>query len=71
MARGIKDDFNKRFGDRIQVVYAKNLSPSQREQRNRKLCEAVIKVLTDILGREPTQRELFGIDDLTKVKRHK
>ncbi len=71
MARGIKGDFNKRFGDRIQVVYAQKLSPSERELRNKRLCEAVIKVLTGILGREPTQRELFGIDELVKPKRHK
>ncbi|PIU41416.1 MAG: hypothetical protein COS99_05420 [Candidatus Omnitrophica bacterium CG07_land_8_20_14_0_80_42_15] len=71
MARGIKGNFNKRFGDRIQVVYAQSLSPSERELRNKKLCEAVIKVLTGILGREPTERELFGIDDLAKVKRRK
>jgi hypothetical protein len=71
MARGIKGNFNKRFGDRIQVVYAQKLTPSERDVRNKRLCEAVIKVLTGILGREPTQRELFGVDDLAKVKRHK
>ncbi len=71
MGQRVRNNFDKRFGDRIQVVYAQSLSPSERELRNKKLCEAVIKVLTGILGREPTQRELFGIDDLSKVKRHK
>jgi len=71
MGQRVKNNFNKRFGDRIQVVYAQNLSPSEKELWNRKICEAVIKVLSGILGREPTQKELFGIDDLTKSKRHK
>lgn len=71
MGQQIRNNFNKRFGDRIQVVYAQNLSPSEKEFRNRKLCEAVIKVLSGILGREPTQKELLGIEDLTKAKKHK
>ena len=31
----------------------------------------MIEVLTGILGREPTQRELLGIDDLAKAIKHK
>lgn len=71
MGQQAKNNFNKQFGDRIQAVYEQNLSPSERELQNKKLCEAALAVLTGILGREPTQRELFGIDDLAKAREHK
>lgn len=71
MGQQAKNNFNKQFGGRIRAVYTQNLSPSERELQNKKLCEAALVVLTGILGREPTQMELFGLDDLAKVKRHK
>jgi hypothetical protein len=43
----------------------------EKQLRNGRLCEAIIKVLSGILGREPTQKELLGIEDLRKNKKHK
>jgi hypothetical protein len=43
----------------------------ERQLRNERLCEAMTKVLAGILGRDPTQRELLGFEDLTKAKRKK
>jgi len=71
MGQRINNNFNKRFGDRIRAVYAQDSSVSEKQLRNGRLCEAIIKVLSGILGREPTQNELLGIEDLTKNKRQK
>ncbi len=68
MGQRIKNNFNKRFGDRIRVVYAQDSSPTEKELLKGRLCEAIIKVLSGILGREPTQKELLGIEDLTRNK---
>lgn len=62
-----KRNFNKRFGDRISVTYAnKPTGVRELQMRNTKLYRAFIDVLSGILGREPTQKEILGIDDLSK-----
>ncbi len=71
MGQTIKNNFNKRFGGRIRIVYAQKVSALERQILNERLCKAMIEVLTGILGREPTQRELLGIDDLAKAIKHK
>ncbi|MFA5104834.1 MAG: hypothetical protein WC527_06625 [Candidatus Margulisiibacteriota bacterium] len=72
MGQRISTNFNKRFGGRIRIVYAQKSSASEKQFRNGELCKAIIKVLSGILGREPTQRELLGIDDISKeIKKHK
>ncbi len=71
MGQTIKNNFNKRFGGRIRIVYAQKVSVTEKQVINEKLCKAMVEVLTGILGREPTQRELLGIDDLAKATRHK
>jgi len=72
MGQRISTIFNKRFGGRIRIVYAQKSSASEKQFRNGELCKAIIKVLSGILGREPTQRELLGIDDISKeIKKHK
>lgn len=71
MGQTIKNNFNKRFGGRIRIVYAQKVSALERQVLNERLCKAMIEVLTGILGREPTQRELLGIDDLAKAVKHK
>lgn len=71
MGQRISNNFNKRFKGRIHVIYAQNSSPLERQLRNERLCEAMTKVISGILGREPTQRELLGIEDLSKAKRKK
>lgn len=71
MGQRIRNNFSKRFGDRIRVVYAQHSSLAEKELLKGRLCEAIIKVLSGILGREPTQKELLGIEDLTKSKKQK
>ena len=71
MGQTIKNNFNKRFGGRIRIVYAQKVSALEKQVINERLCKAMIEVLTGILGREPTQRELLGIDDLAKAVKHK
>jgi len=54
------------------MVYAQRLSTSEKQFQDGKLCKAIMKVLAGILGREPTQREILGVDDISnKIKRHK
>ena len=68
----IKDNFDKRFKSRISVVYLKTpISGSAHKAFNRNLCKALKAVLTGILGREPTQSELLGIEDLSKRNKNK
>jgi len=71
MSQNIKSNFNKRFEGRIRIVYAHKLPALERQVLNERLCKAIIEVLSGILGREPTQRELLGIDDLAKAIKHK
>jgi len=71
MGQRIRNNFSKRFGDRIRVVYAQRSSLAEKEALKGRLYEAIIKVLSGILGREPTQKELLGIEDLTKAKKQK
>ncbi len=70
MGRKMESNFEKRFGDRIEIVYAdKPLRAAEREMQNIKICKALVSVLTGILGREPTQSELLGIDDISLNKK--
>jgi len=71
MGQTIKNNFNKRFGGRIRIVYAQKVSVIEKQVLNERLCKAMVGVLTGILGREPTQKELLGIDDLAKAIKHK
>jgi len=68
MGQRIRNNFNKRFGGRIRVVYAQKLSVEEKQLQNEKLCKAMIQVLSGILGREPTQREVLGLDDISQCK---
>jgi len=68
MGQRIKNNFNKRFGGRIRIVYAQKISATEKQLLNEKLCKAMIQVLSGILGREPTQRELLGLDDISQCK---
>jgi len=68
MGQRIRNNFNKRFGGRIRIVYAQKLSASEKQLQNERLCKAMIQVLSGILGREPTQREILGLDDISQCK---
>lgn len=68
----IKHNFDRRFKNRISVVYLKTpISPSSRKVFNKNLCKALKAVLAGILGREPTQSEMLGIEDLSKKNKKK
>lgn len=72
MGRSISDNFKRRFGDpaRIKIKYAKNkLSPSEGSYRNKQIATAHADVLKGILGREPTQDEILGKEDISKTLR--
>jgi len=63
MTKRIKNNFEKRFGNppRFNVIYpSKPLEGSERVYRNKKIVEAVERVLTGILDRKPTKDELIG-----------
>ena len=63
----IRKNFEKRFGNRFSIAYPdKPLSETEQHIRNKKIYKATKEVLTDILGRKPTERELLGFDDLSK-----
>lgn len=68
MGQRIKNNFNKRFGGRIRIVYAEKTSASEKQVQNERLCKAIIKLMASVLGREPTQREILGLDDISKHK---
>ena len=62
MSKRIDDNFRKRFGDRIEIKYLdKPLEPTEQKIRNAKFREAYKLMLTEILKREPTEKELLGI----------
>lgn len=71
MGQRLKDNFNKRFGNRINILYSDKLfNPSEQRIHNEKIYKAFSEVLNSVLGREPTEAELFGIVDIRKsVKR--
>ena len=63
MGKRIENNFKKRFGDppRITVNFEqKHLDSTEREYRNKRICEAFVAVMTSVLGRKPTRKELLG-----------
>ena len=72
--RSIKDNFNRRFGDpaRIEIEYAKDkIASSEEAYRSEQISKAYTGVLKGILGREPTQDEIIGKTDISKIIRRK
>ena len=68
--RSAKDNFKRRFGDpaRIKIEYAKDkMSPSEDEYRSEQISKAYVGVLKGLLGREPTQDEILGQKDISKI----
>jgi hypothetical protein len=69
MGIGIEKKFERRFGGRISVVFAdKPLSPTEQKLQNDALVKAIREVMTGILGREPTEGEMRGRDDVSIYK---
>lgn len=68
MGKPLVSQFQKRFRDRITVVYAnKPRTAVEQQVQGETLAKAVTQVITGILKREPTQEELLGIVDLSEV----
>ena len=68
MGRRISDNFKKRFGDppRIEVKFAKGkLSPSEQAYQDKRLATAYVDILRNLLGREPTHKEILGKLDIS------
>lgn len=68
--RSAKDNFKRRFGDpaRIESRYAKDkISPSEDAYRSEQISKAYAGVLKGVLGREPTQDEILGQKDISKI----
>jgi len=62
MGKPIVSQFQKRFSDRITVVYPdKPRSVVEEQTQGEVLAKAITQVISGILGREPTQEELLGI----------
>jgi len=68
MSIRLQNNFKKRFGNNpIKITYLdKPLSPSERRFQNDKIFETVKAVLTGTLKREPTEKEPFGLEDISK-----
>jgi hypothetical protein len=65
-------NFKERFGNRISMVFAdKPLSPAEQKIQNNALCKAIKEVMAGILGREPTEAELLGLEDVSVHKAKK
>lgn len=70
MRRTKEGNFRRRFGDRIGMVFAdKPLSPAEQRVHNDALVKALREVMAGILGREPTEAELLGVEDISVHKR--
>lgn len=67
-----KADTQRRFGDpaRIKIEYAKDkVVPSEESYRSEQISKAYAGVLKGVLDREPTQDEIIGEVDITKIKK--
>lgn len=70
MSQNKEKNFKKRFGDRIIVTYLdRPLGPSEQRIQNEKISKAFAEALAGILGREPTQNELYGIEKVRLKKK--
>ncbi len=63
-------NFKKRFGDRIVMTFLdKPLSPMEQKIQNEKVAQAFNGMLSWLLGKEPSQGELLGLQEITPRKR--
>lgn len=73
MGRSIADNFKKRFGGtgpKFECQYPKGRKTlSERKYRNQRLADVYRELLKSILGRDPTDDELFGRVDISKLKK--
>jgi hypothetical protein len=68
MGKPLVSQFQKRFRDRIIVVYAdKPRTTVEQQVQGETLAKAVTQVIAGILKREPTQEELLGLVDISEA----
>ena len=69
MGQRMSNNFKKRFGDRVSIVYTgKPLIASKQKLQNEALARAAAQVLTGILNRDPTNEELLGVAEIKSMK---
>lgn len=67
MGKPLVSQFQKRFRDRITVVYAdKPRTVVEQQVQGETLAKAVTQVIAGILKREPTQEEVLGLVDISE-----
>jgi hypothetical protein len=67
MGKRVKDKFGKRFSGGIRIIYLeKPLSVVERDLQAVTIRRAVAEVLTGLLGREPSEEELLGLNPIQK-----
>lgn len=65
MGQRIDNNFKKRFGDRVIVIYReKPLMAGEQKLQNEILAKAATQVLAGILKRAPTDEELLGATEI-------
>ena len=68
MGKPLVSQFQKRFRDRITVVYAdKPRTAVEQQVQGETLAKAVTQVIAGILKREPSQEELLGLVDISEA----
>lgn len=69
MGKPLVSQFEKRFDDRISVVYAGDThNVAEQDAQEEVLAKAIAQVMAGILKREPTQDELLGLVDISTEK---
>ena len=69
MVKRTENNFTKRFGNRISVVYAeKPLKLKEKQTRNTVINAAIYKVFSAILKKEPSSKVMLGFENITKMQ---
>ena len=70
MGRSKDTNFKNRFEDRIVVTYpGKPPGPTEQKIQNEKVAQAFNGMLSWLLGREPSQSEFLGLQEIAPKKR--
>ena len=70
MSARVEKNFERRFGDRIEIKFiVKPLEGEERKIYHKRLSDAFKAVMAAVLKRDPTQEELLGIVPIVVPKR--
>ena len=65
MGRRIKSNFDRRFGSQIRIIYPnKPAGVSEQHIQSENIYKAFYEVMAGIIGREPTEIEIFGLENI-------